>query len=64
MRAITILPGAPQSVRLDEVEEPPKTNGSILVRTRALGICGTDHEILSGALRIGAPRRRAPYPRS
>ena len=48
MRAITILPGAPHSARLDEVEEPAETGGSILVRTRALGICGTDHEILSG----------------
>ncbi len=48
MRAITILPGAPHSARLDDVTEPAQTAGSILVRTRALGICGTDHEILSG----------------
>ena len=48
MRAITILPGVAQSARLDEVAEPAETGGSILVRTRALGICGTDHEILSG----------------
>lgn len=55
MRAITILPGAPQSVRLDEVDEPADADGGILVRTRALGICGTDHEILSG-LYGSAPR--------
>ena len=55
MRAITILPGAPHSARLDDVDEPAKTAGSILVRTRALGICGTDHEILSG-LYGSAPR--------
>lgn len=55
MRAITILPGAPQSVRLEEVEEPADTDGGILVRTRALGICGTDYEILSG-LYGSAPR--------
>jgi len=48
MRAITILPGAPHSARLDNVDEPAQAAGSILVRTRALGICGTDHEILSG----------------
>jgi threonine dehydrogenase-like Zn-dependent dehydrogenase len=48
MRAITILPGAANSVRLDNVEEPAEGDGRILVRTRALGICGTDHEILSG----------------
>jgi len=55
MRAITILPGAPQSARLDEVAEPADADGGILVRTRALGICGTDHEILSG-LYGSAPR--------
>jgi threonine dehydrogenase-like Zn-dependent dehydrogenase len=48
MRAITILPGVAQSARLDEVDEPAGFEGGILVRTRALGICGTDHEILSG----------------
>jgi glucose 1-dehydrogenase len=48
MRAITILPGASNSARLDEVAEPAASDGGILVRTRALGICGTDHEIISG----------------
>lgn len=48
MRAITVLPGVAGSLRLDDVSEPPLTDGSILVRTRALGICGTDHEILDG----------------
>jgi threonine dehydrogenase-like Zn-dependent dehydrogenase len=48
MRAVTILPGVAGSIRLDDVAEPPLSDGSILVRTRALGICGTDHEILDG----------------
>jgi len=48
MRAVTVLPGVAGSVRLDELPEPPPTDGAILVRTRALGICGTDHEILEG----------------
>lgn len=55
MRAITILPGMPGSARLDNVDEPTHAAGSILVRTRALGICGTDHEILEG-LYGAAPR--------
>lgn len=55
MRAITILPGAANSARLDDVEEPTEDDGRILVRTRALGVCGTDHEILSG-LYGSAPR--------
>jgi threonine dehydrogenase-like Zn-dependent dehydrogenase len=48
MRAVTVLPGVKGSVRLDDVAEPPLSDGSVLVRTRALGICGTDHEILDG----------------
>ncbi|MGV3635435.1 MAG: glucose 1-dehydrogenase [Pseudorhodoplanes sp.] len=48
MRAVTVLPGVAGSVRLDDVAEPPPSDGSILVRTRALGICGTDHEIIEG----------------
>lgn len=48
MRAVTLLPGVPDSVRLEEIDEPPLSDGSILVRTLALGICGTDHEILEG----------------
>jgi threonine dehydrogenase-like Zn-dependent dehydrogenase len=55
MRAITIQPGVPNSARLDEVGEPSEIDGGILVRTRALGICGTDYEILEG-LYGAAPR--------
>ncbi len=53
MRAITISPGVPNSARLDNVPEPALAEGDILVRTRALGICGTDREILAGE--HGAP---------
>jgi threonine dehydrogenase-like Zn-dependent dehydrogenase len=48
MRAVTVLPGVKDSIRLDDIAEPPMSDGAILVRTRALGICGTDHEILEG----------------
>jgi len=48
MRAVTVLPGVPHSVRLDDVAEPPLEDGEILVRSLALGVCGTDHEILEG----------------
>src|SRR5437763_357962 len=57
MRAITVLPGIANSARLDEVPEPPLSDGAILVRTRALGVCATDREILSGAYGT-APRRQ------
>jgi len=48
MRAITVLPGVANSGRLDEVPEPAPSEGSILARTWALGVCGTDREILAG----------------
>src|SRR5580693_4397007 len=48
MRAITVLPGVANSGRLDEVPEPSRSEGSVLVKTWALGVCGTDREILAG----------------
>jgi threonine dehydrogenase-like Zn-dependent dehydrogenase len=49
VRAITLLPGVANSARLEDIPEPPLSDGSILVRTLALGVCGTDREIVSGA---------------
>jgi glucose 1-dehydrogenase len=49
MRAITVSPGVANSARLDHVGEPLASDGAILVRTLALGVCATDREILSGA---------------
>jgi threonine dehydrogenase-like Zn-dependent dehydrogenase len=48
MRAITLAPGEPGSALLEDVAVPAATDGALLVRTLALGICGTDHEILAG----------------
>ena len=48
MRALTVLPGVGNSVRLDEVPEPPLSEGSILARAITLGVCGTDREIVAG----------------
>jgi threonine dehydrogenase-like Zn-dependent dehydrogenase len=48
LRAITVAPGIVGSARLDEVAEPPVSDGPVLVRTIALGICGTDRDIVSG----------------
>jgi glucose 1-dehydrogenase len=55
MRAITVLPGIAQSARLDDVPEPPESEGAVLVRTLALGVCATDREILSGAYGFAPP---------
>src|SRR5262245_58748296 len=48
LRAITVLPRVPNSARLDDVAEPQLSDGTILVRTIALGVCGTDREIVAG----------------
>jgi threonine dehydrogenase-like Zn-dependent dehydrogenase len=47
MKAITIVPGTPNSAAISEVPEPPLSDGSILVRALELGICGTDFELIS-----------------
>ncbi|MDQ3849335.1 MAG: glucose 1-dehydrogenase [Actinomycetota bacterium] len=47
MQALTVRPGEAGSGRLDELSEPPG-EGDLLVDGLALGICGTDREILSG----------------
>ena len=49
MLAITILPGVANSARLDDVPKPAAEPGTLLVRALALGVCGTDREIVSGA---------------
>jgi glucose 1-dehydrogenase len=48
MRALTVNPGQAHSLRLDDVPPPPMSDGAVLVRALALGVCGTDHEIVDG----------------
>jgi glucose 1-dehydrogenase len=48
MRALTVAPGKSNSARVDEVPEPPLSDGSVLVRSLVLGVCATDRDIVSG----------------
>jgi len=48
VRAITVTPGQQGSVALTDMPEPPPGDGSIVVQTQAVGICGTDLEIING----------------
>jgi len=48
LRAITVHPQQPHSVALREVAEPRPAQGALLVQAIALGICGTDREIIAG----------------
>lgn len=49
MRALTVEPGRPHSIDLEDVPHPPASDGNLLVRALALGICGTDREIVAGS---------------
>jgi len=49
VKAITVVPGKAGSASLEHFDEPAETEGSVLVETVAVGICGTDAEIASGA---------------
>jgi threonine dehydrogenase-like Zn-dependent dehydrogenase len=55
MRALTVLPGTKSSLQLDEVAAPPNADGTVLVATQAIGLCGTDHEICSGLYGAAPP---------
>ena len=49
MRAITVQPGTANTVRLEEVADCSPESRLALVRTLAIGVCGTDVEIVRGA---------------
>ena len=46
MRAVTAIPGVPQSIHLEERPEPTPAGDEYLVRSLLVGLCGTDHEML------------------
>ena len=48
MKAITVEPKKPGSARYDDFPEPDVHQGSILVEAVAVGVCGTDVEIVEG----------------
>ena len=49
VRAVTVTPGVPDSLRLvEDWPEPAPEEGAILVEALAVGVCGTDHEIVAG----------------
>jgi threonine dehydrogenase-like Zn-dependent dehydrogenase len=55
MRAITIEPCRAASARLEDVPEPPQAEGDVLVRTTAMGVCGTDLELIRGSFGAAPP---------
>jgi glucose 1-dehydrogenase len=57
MKAVTVQPMTPNTARLDDVPEPPDSDGPVLVDTLAIGVCGTDAEIVSGLYGWAPPGR-------
>jgi threonine dehydrogenase-like Zn-dependent dehydrogenase len=58
MKALTVIPLKAGSAELSDVDDPPEADGPVLVETLAIGICGTDAEILSGAYGWPPPGRQ------
>jgi glucose 1-dehydrogenase len=71
MKAITVKPHEAGSARLEDFPEPDIREGSVLVEAIAVGVCGTDVEIVEGKSRsplnagdlvVGIVRRPDPDP--
>ena len=58
MRALTVQPGVPGSLRVEDVPEPDPVLGSMVVEALAVGICGTDAEIADGDYGWAPPGRK------
>jgi threonine dehydrogenase-like Zn-dependent dehydrogenase len=48
MKAITVEPHKPKTAHLEDIPEPDARGGSVLVEAIAVGVCGTDVEIVEG----------------
>jgi threonine dehydrogenase-like Zn-dependent dehydrogenase len=54
---LTVIPKQSGSARLEDVPEPPVEDGPVLVEVMAVGICGTDLEIVNGDYGWAPPGR-------
>lgn len=59
MKALTVIPGVKDSLELRDMPEPEPAEGQVLVETLAVGLCGTDEEIISGE--YGEAPEGAPF---
>jgi threonine dehydrogenase-like Zn-dependent dehydrogenase len=57
MKAITVEPKKPGSASLENIAEPDAREGSVLVEAIAVGVCGTDVEIVEGKYGWAPPGR-------
>jgi glucose 1-dehydrogenase len=59
MRAITVEPCNPGTAHLEDIPEPDMRDGSVLVEAIAIGVCGTDVEIVDGRYGCAPPGKRS-----
>jgi threonine dehydrogenase-like Zn-dependent dehydrogenase len=57
MQALTVTPGTSTSLRVQDVAEPNDDPGVLLVDGLAVGVCGTDKEIVAGDYGWAPPGR-------
>jgi threonine dehydrogenase-like Zn-dependent dehydrogenase len=55
MRALTIQPGTPNSLQLEEFRIPGPDHGAVLLQAVSLGVCGTDREIIDAKYGTAPP---------
>jgi threonine dehydrogenase-like Zn-dependent dehydrogenase len=48
MRALTVVPGTQNSLKLQQIPDPLPQEGAVVVEALAVGLCGTDVEIVAG----------------
>lgn len=53
MRAMSVIPGHPESATVATLDEPVAADGSVLVEAMVVGLCGTDAEIIAHG--VGSP---------
>jgi threonine dehydrogenase-like Zn-dependent dehydrogenase len=58
MKAITVEPKQPETARLEDIPEPEPRDGSVLVEAIAVGVCGTDVEIVEGKYGWAPPGKK------
>ena len=57
MQAVIVVPSRPSSAALVDLPEPAPDEGPVLIETLAVGVCGTDREILEGTYGAAPPGR-------
>lgn len=57
-----VVPGRPASAQVATVAEPAEDDGTVLVRTLLVGVCGTDHHIVGRSGRRRRSNSEEPSP--